>query len=106
MAQTLSVTEAARHFAEYINRVLYRGESFILVRGNKPIAELRPLPTGRQLAELPALLSRCLISLPPTRHTWPMTSRQRGRRSPGRRSAIRGRLDRCQYPDRARTRPS
>ena len=57
MTQTLSVTEAARHFAEYINRVLYRGESFILVRGNKPIAELRPLPTGRQLAELPALLS-------------------------------------------------
>jgi antitoxin (DNA-binding transcriptional repressor) of toxin-antitoxin stability system len=57
MAQTLSVTEAARHFAEYINRVVYRGESFVLVRGNKPIAELRPLPAGRRLAELPALLA-------------------------------------------------
>jgi antitoxin (DNA-binding transcriptional repressor) of toxin-antitoxin stability system len=45
MAQTLSVTEAARHFAEYINRVVYRSEAFVLVRGNKPIAELRPLPT-------------------------------------------------------------
>jgi antitoxin (DNA-binding transcriptional repressor) of toxin-antitoxin stability system len=51
MAQTLSVTEAARHFVAYINRVVYRGESFILVRGHKPIAELRPLPA--LLASLP-----------------------------------------------------
>ena len=57
MAQTLSVTEMARHFAEYINRVAYRGESFVLVRGNKPMAELRPLPVGKRLAELPALLA-------------------------------------------------
>lgn len=57
MAQTLSVTEVARHFAEYINRVAYRGECFVLVRGNKPMAELRPLPTGKRLAELPALLA-------------------------------------------------
>ena len=35
MAQALSVTEAARHFAECINRVVYRGESFVLARGNK-----------------------------------------------------------------------
>ena len=47
----------ARHFAEYINRAAYRGESFVLVRGNKPMAELRPLPTGKRLAELPALLA-------------------------------------------------
>ena len=60
MSQTLSVTEVARHFAEYINRVAYRGECFVLMRGNKPIAELRPLPVGRRLAELPALL----VSLP------------------------------------------
>jgi antitoxin (DNA-binding transcriptional repressor) of toxin-antitoxin stability system len=57
MSQTLSVTEVARHFAEYINRVAYRGECFVLVRGNKPIAELRPLPVGKRLAELPALLA-------------------------------------------------
>ena len=60
MSQTLSVTEVARHFAEYINRVAYRGECFVLMRGNKPIAELRPLPTGKRLAELPTLL----VSLP------------------------------------------
>ena len=57
MAQILSVTEAVRHFAKYINRVAYRGERFVLVRGNKPMAELRPLPTGKRLAELPALLA-------------------------------------------------
>ena len=57
MTQTLSVTEVARHFAEYINRVAYRGECFLLVRGNKPVAELRPLPAGKRLAELPVLLA-------------------------------------------------
>jgi antitoxin (DNA-binding transcriptional repressor) of toxin-antitoxin stability system len=57
MAQTLSVTEVARHFAEYINRVSYGGECFVLVRGNRPVAELRPLPAGKRLVELPALLA-------------------------------------------------
>lgn len=57
MSQTLTVTEVARHFAEYINRVVYRGECFVLVRGNKPIAELRPLPAGKRLVELPALFA-------------------------------------------------
>jgi antitoxin (DNA-binding transcriptional repressor) of toxin-antitoxin stability system len=65
MLHTLSVTEMARHFAEYINRVAYRGESFVLVRGNKPLAELRPLPTAKRLAELPALLAS-LPHLSPT----------------------------------------
>jgi antitoxin (DNA-binding transcriptional repressor) of toxin-antitoxin stability system len=65
MSQTLTVTEVARHFAEYINRVAYRGECFVLVRGNKPIAELRPLPAGTRLAELPALCAS-LPHLSPT----------------------------------------
>ena len=57
MSETLTVTEVVRHFAEYLNRVAYRGESFVLMRGNKPIAELRPLPTGKRLAELPGLFA-------------------------------------------------
>lgn len=57
MAQTRSVTEVARHFAEYIDRVSYRGESFVILRGNRPVAELRPLPAGKRLGELPALLA-------------------------------------------------
>jgi antitoxin (DNA-binding transcriptional repressor) of toxin-antitoxin stability system len=52
-----SVTEVARHFADYINRVAFRGERFTLMRGNKPVAELRPVPAGRRLGELPELLA-------------------------------------------------
>ena len=68
MTQTLSVTEVARNFAEYINRVAYRGDCFVLVRGNKPVAELRPVPAGKRLAELPAVLAS-LPRLSPTEAT-------------------------------------
>ena len=57
MSQTLSVTEIARKFADYINRVTYRGESFILTKGKKPVAEIRPLPRGISYAELREVLS-------------------------------------------------
>ncbi len=53
----VTVTQVARNFADYLNRVAYRRESFRLVRGNKPVAELRPLPAAVRLSELPALLS-------------------------------------------------
>lgn len=52
----VTVTQVARHFADYVNRVAYRRESFTLVRGKKPLAELRPLPIGTRLSELPTLL--------------------------------------------------
>jgi prevent-host-death family protein len=52
MSQNLTVTEMSRRFAEYINRVAYRGESFVLTRGNKPVAEIRPLKKGLTGAEL------------------------------------------------------
>ena len=53
----VTVTQVARNFADYVNRVAYRRESFTLVRGNKPLAELRPLPQGKLLSELPALFA-------------------------------------------------
>lgn len=53
----VSVTQVARHFADYLNRVAYRRESFTLVRGNKPLAELRPLPVGKRLSELPTMVA-------------------------------------------------
>jgi antitoxin (DNA-binding transcriptional repressor) of toxin-antitoxin stability system len=52
-----SVTEVARSFADYINRVAFRGEHFTLMRGSKPVAELRPVPVGKHLRELPDLLA-------------------------------------------------
>ncbi len=57
MYEARSVTEVARNFADYINRVVYRGERFVLVRANKPVAELGPLPVEKRLAELPGLLA-------------------------------------------------
>jgi antitoxin (DNA-binding transcriptional repressor) of toxin-antitoxin stability system len=53
----VTVTQVARNFAEYVNRVAFRRESFTLLRGKKPVAELRPLPTGARLFELPGLLA-------------------------------------------------
>lgn len=53
----VTVTEVARNFAEYLNRVAFGGERFVLTRGKKPVAELRPVPRGRTLGDLPALLA-------------------------------------------------
>jgi antitoxin (DNA-binding transcriptional repressor) of toxin-antitoxin stability system len=57
----LSATSAVRHFSDYLNRVAYRGEVFILSRGGQPLAELRPLPAGRRLGDLPGMVQ----GLPP-----------------------------------------
>lgn len=65
MRKRVIVSEAVRNFADYINRVAYRGESFTLIRGNKPVAELVPVVTGRRLGDLPYLLA----SLPPLDET-------------------------------------
>jgi antitoxin (DNA-binding transcriptional repressor) of toxin-antitoxin stability system len=51
-----SVTEVARNFADYINRVAFHGERFVLMRGKRPVAELRPVPTGKRLGDLPELI--------------------------------------------------
>lgn len=56
MKTDASVTDVSRNFADYINRVAYRGERFVLIRGGKPVAELSPVPTGTRLRDLPALL--------------------------------------------------
>ena len=52
----VSATEAARNFSELLNRIRYRGESFIVMRGGQPICELRPaaptLFTGADLVTL------------------------------------------------------
>ena len=52
--RSVSVTEVARSFSEYLNRVAFRGERFILTRGSKEIAELRPLRRGTPLRDFVA----------------------------------------------------
>ena len=51
----ISVTEAARNFADCINRVHYQSQSFVLVKNGKPLARLVPetekICTGKDLSE-------------------------------------------------------
>ncbi len=56
MITPASVTDVLRNFSDFINRVVYRRERFVLVRGGKPVAELGPVPTGTRLGELEGLL--------------------------------------------------
>lgn len=53
---TASVTDVSRNFSDYINRAAYSGDTFILVRGGKPVAELRGCGAGKKLADLPEIL--------------------------------------------------
>ena len=57
----LSATEAARNFSELLNRIRYRGESFIIERSGTPVCELRPVAAKRFTGED---LSSLLQSLP------------------------------------------
>ena len=56
MKLRISATETARRFSELMNRVHYRGESFVVERGGKPICEILPARpakfNGRELADL------------------------------------------------------
>jgi antitoxin (DNA-binding transcriptional repressor) of toxin-antitoxin stability system len=57
MKSRISATEAARSFSELMNRVRYRGESFVVERGSKPICEILPArPPKFSGAELASLL--------------------------------------------------
>ncbi|MFY9823333.1 MAG: hypothetical protein WAM82_18265 [Thermoanaerobaculia bacterium] len=57
MSSHLTVNEAARNFTEYIDRVVRRGEHFVLMQDREAVAELRPMKLGRRLRELPELLA-------------------------------------------------
>ncbi|HEX6368777.1 MAG TPA: hypothetical protein VF006_07590 [Longimicrobium sp.] len=53
----VSMIDVARHFAEYVNLVVERGERFTLLREGKPVAELGPVLQAVRLEDLPALLA-------------------------------------------------
>jgi antitoxin (DNA-binding transcriptional repressor) of toxin-antitoxin stability system len=40
---SISVTEAARNFADCVNRVRYQGATFLLYKSGVPVAELVPV---------------------------------------------------------------
>lgn len=59
MPKSMTVTEAVRHFSELIERVRFYDERFVLTKGGKPVAELRPVsPSTRvYVTDLPAILA-------------------------------------------------
>lgn len=48
MKTRVTATEAARKFSEILNRVAYKGESFIVERGGRPVCEITPAPKGKR----------------------------------------------------------
>lgn len=38
----ITATDAVRNFSEILNAVTYRGVSYIVLRGKKPVAEIHP----------------------------------------------------------------
>lgn len=52
----ISVTEAARNFADCVNRVHYQNVTYVLLKNGTPVARLVPEPEkvclGRDLAEV------------------------------------------------------
>jgi antitoxin (DNA-binding transcriptional repressor) of toxin-antitoxin stability system len=59
--RVVSATEAARNFSDLINRVCYRGETYIVERGGTAMCELSPVAarrcTGAELLDLLATLT-------------------------------------------------
>ncbi|MGB3562261.1 MAG: prevent-host-death protein [Thermoanaerobaculia bacterium] len=79
-ARRVSATEASRNFSELLNRIRYRGETFIVMRGGQPICELRPAAptpfTGADLVtlfrSLPAVDEDYLSSVEETARSQPL----------------------------------
>lgn len=57
MTTTVSITEFARNLSEYVNRVVYRGERYVLLRGKHPVAEVGPVAEGQRLGDLVAVIA-------------------------------------------------
>ena len=43
MEKVVSATEAVRKFSDILNSIRYRGESYTVVRGGKPVASISPV---------------------------------------------------------------
>ena len=59
--KTVTVTEAARNFSDFVSRIHYRGESALLVKGGRPMVKVTParrVNTGGELAKKWASLPR------------------------------------------------
>jgi antitoxin (DNA-binding transcriptional repressor) of toxin-antitoxin stability system len=58
MESHTTATDAARNFSDLLNRVLYRGEVFVIERGGQPICRIVPArPSTFTLRDLVQVLS-------------------------------------------------
>ena len=61
---TINVQEAKTHLSHYLDEVA-KGESFILCKRNKPVAEIRPI-ANRALEKRPIGLAKGTFTMPPS----------------------------------------
>jgi prevent-host-death family protein len=57
MSERISATNAARNFSDLLNRVHYKGDSFVIVRNGEEVGRLEPMTakpttTFRELVDL------------------------------------------------------
>lgn len=60
--KTINVQEAKTHLSQYLDEVA-KGESFILCKRNKPVAEIRPI-TSRAVEQRPIGLGKGTFTVP------------------------------------------
>lgn len=52
MTNVIPVTEFARHLSDYLARVAYKDESFVVTRGGRPVARVVPIIANRPPGEV------------------------------------------------------
>lgn len=60
----LNIHEAKTHLSKYLDR-LAKGETIVLCKRNKPVAEIRPLPPARK-TKRPIGLAKNKLKIPKT----------------------------------------
>mgnify|MGYP001598246228 CR=1 FL=1 len=65
MTKTITATEAVRKFSEILNSIKYTGNDYMIMRGGKPVATIRPAETHAKALTLGDLagLMRALPAL-------------------------------------------
>ena len=64
MESTITATALAKNLSDVLNRIRYRGESFVVERGGEPVACLGPVGVPAEVT-LSALIARLGDLMPP-----------------------------------------
>lgn len=65
MSKLVNLHEAKAHLSELLDRV-EAGETVVICRRNKPVAELKPVPSSGVAEPRPIGLAKGTISIPPS----------------------------------------